>query len=179
MTKALYFGSFNPLHIGHIAIANYVLEFTEADTLVFVVTPANPLKDPGALEANKTSRLENLRKAVAKSGLNIEVSNIEFEMEPPYYTYKTLQEFRKREPENEFVLIIGADNLALFKKWYKAREILSEFKVWVYPRAGYEVTELAAEYGVRLLDAPIIEISSTMIREGEAAGKNMNGFRYQ
>lgn len=183
MIKALYFGSFNPLHIGHMAIANYVLEFAGADRLVFVVTPASRFKagDTELLEANAAERLVALKSAVCGSGLDIEVSDIEFSMPSPYYTVNTVEEFVKREPDTEFVIVMGADNLSLFNKWYRYEDIMSMVGIWVYPRLGYDLHTISERYGdvVRILDAPIIEVSSTMIREAEAAGRNMSAFRYR
>lgn len=181
MKKALYFGSFNPLHIGHMAIANYVLEFCGMDSLTLVLTPANPLKDSTCL-ADAEDRLRELREAVGRSGLSITVSDIEFSMTPPLYTVNTLERIVAGEPDTEFHLVMGADNLAIFDRWYRHDRILELVKVLVYPRAGHDMGEYIGRHPegrIIPVDAPIVEVSSTMIREGEAQGKNMNGFRYR
>ena len=177
MRQALYFGSFNPLHIGHIAIANYILAFCNVDRFSFVLTPQNPLKAKETL-SDEQERLHSLRESIKKSSLPINISDIEFSLPKPLYTLKTLREFKRREPEYEHILIIGADNIAIIESWNSYKELLEEFEVWVYPRAGYDTKKLCKKYGVKYLDAPIIEISSTMIREGESQGKDMSEFKY-
>lgn len=185
MKKALYFGSFNPLHIGHMAIANYVTEFCDADVVYFIPTPVNPLKSQdSSLEETYTERLESLRKAVRKSGLKITVSEIESHLQPPYYTINTLEALSSAEPESEFIVVIGADNLEQLCKWHRYGDILKNYEIWVFPRTGHNIEKILERYAgcetkcIRTINAPIVEISSTMIREAEAAGKNMNGFRY-
>lgn len=178
MRCALYFGSFNPLHIGHISIARYVLACPDIDCFRFVLSPHNPLKDIGIL-SDPNERLNRLRKEIEKlnedigretnenaliSGKHFEVSDVEFSLPEPLYTYHTLAYLKEQEPGTDFILIIGADNLAIIEKWYNWQKILAEFEVWVYPRIGHNAPELCKKYGVKYLNAPRIDISSTEIR---------------
>ena len=98
-------------------------------------------------------------------------------MTPPLYTINTLRKFRDLEPSEEFVLIIGADNMSIIEKWHDWQDLLSEFEVWVYPRTGYDAIELCKKYGAHFIDAPLIDISSTEIRENESKGVDMSKFR--
>ena len=179
---ALYFGSFNPLHIGHLAIANYVLEFTEVKQLYLVITPKNPIKQESS-NFTPTERLEKIKDSLTKFDLNIKVSDIEFNMQAPFYTINTLELFKAENPTEEFTIIIGADNLAIIDKWHRYKDILNYYQVWIYPRKGYNLKQLLNKYhskgynNIKAINAPIIEISSTMIREGEMQGHNMNGFK--
>ena len=191
MRCALYFGSFNPLHIGHAAIARYVLENCNVDTLRLVLTPMNPFKEADPTLANVELRLENLRKSVDKFNRNsencssenrsrkkLEISTVEFDLPKPNYTYNTLQHLKAIEPDNTFIIIMGADNLAVIEKWHKGLEILRTHEVWVYPRQGFDTKALCKKYGATYLDAPQIDVSSTMIREGESKGLDMSHLRY-
>ena len=171
----LYFGSFNPLHIGHIAIANYVSEFTDIDELRLVLSPVNPLKsDHDMLPLEE--RLHRMERAVSRLGLPLSVSKVEFGLTKPYYTVNTLRYLAAHEPQVRFVLVVGADNLAVIEEWHQWQALLQEFEVYVYPRSGYDAAGLCRRYGVRCIDAPLIDISSSFIRKGLAQGKNMNGF---
>ncbi len=178
MNVALYFGSFNPLHIGHISICRYLLNNTNIDQLRLVVSPQNPLKGTANIE-NANERLQYVKTAVKKAsfGNKVLVSDVEFKMKPPLYTINTLNKLRFEEPNNRFTLIMGADNLAIFEKWHKWEEILQDFPVWVYPRSGYNTEELCEKYRCKMLQAPIIEISSTQIREAEQAGIDMSNYK--
>lgn len=192
MRCALYFGSFNPLHIGHAAIARYVLDNCNVDTLRLVLTPMNPFKEADPSLANVELRLENLKKSVDKfnssasasnsaascTGKTLEISTVEFGLPKPNYTYNTLQYLKETEPENTFIIIMGADNLAVIEKWHKGLEILSSYEVWVYPRQGFDTRALCKKYGATYLDAPQVDVSSTMIREGESKGLDMSHLRY-
>ena len=192
MRCALYFGSFNPLHKGHIAIARYVLENCDVDCVRLILSPHNPLKKGDELQ-DARQRLLALQKSVEKFNRawrkekcgtdeefskRLEASDIEFHLPKPLYTYNTLKYLREREPETEFVLVIGADNLAIIENWYRGTDLLREFPVWVYPRKGFDTTLLCQKYGVTCLDAPLKDISSTMIREGIASGRNMDEYLY-
>jgi len=171
----LYFGSFNPLHIGHIAIANYMLEFTDLNQVRLVLSPKNPLKnDQGMFPLEE--RLQRLERAVAQSGLPLSVSTVEFYLPKPYYTINTLRYLADKEPNVRFVLIMGADNLTVIEKWHQWQNLLQEFEVYVYPRSGYDSVTLCEAYCIRYIDAPLIEVSSTFIRKGLAEGRNMNGY---
>lgn len=176
MRVALYFGSFNPLHIGHIAICRFLLEGGETDQVRLVVSPQNPLKESTQNQSG-FDRLKHAREVVAKMGNQIFVSDIEFSLPKPLYTIKTLRKFSELEPDNKFILIIGADNLAVIEKWNSWKELLEEYVVWVYPRSGFDGIELCKKYGVRLLDAPFIDVSSTQIRESEAEGEDLSSLK--
>ena len=178
MNIALYFGSFNPLHIGHISICHYLLKATNIDQLRLVVSPQNPLKGKANIE-NSKERLQYVTDAVKKANLGnkVLVSDIEFKMKPPLYTINTLNKLRYEEPNNRFILIMGADNLAIIEKWHKWEELLQDFPVWVYPRSGFETEKLCDKYKCQLLHAPLIEISSTQIRDAEEAGIDMSDYK--
>lgn len=178
MNVALYFGSFNPLHIGHISICRYLLKTTNIDQLRLVVSPRNPLKgEVNTIDAKE--RLQCVKEAVkkAKLGRKVVVSDTEYNMTPPLYTINTLNKLRHEEPNNRFILIIGADNLAIIEKWHKWEELLQDFPVWVYPRSGFETEALCDKYKCQILHAPLIEISSTQIREAEQAGIDMSNYK--
>jgi len=176
MRVALYFGSFNPLHIGHIAICNYLIDKTDVDEVRLVVTQQNPLK--GSFHnKNGRSRLEHVREVISKMGSQFVISDIEFLLTKPLYTINTLRKFSEQEPDNTFILVIGADNLAIIEKWHDWNDLLEEYEVWVYPRNGFNGEELCKRYGVRLLDAPLFDVSSTQIREGEAEGQDFSSLK--
>ena len=183
MKIAVYSGSFNPLHIGHKAIMEYLSHSQECDWVYLVVSPKNPLKD--AIDA--ASGDERFRLAVEAlrrhPELHVWVDDIELHMPPPQYTIRTLEALRVREPENEFCLVMGADNLYGIRQWRDYGRILSEFGVLAYPREGYDLGAIKAglleespDYRIGLLDAPTVDISSTTIREGIAAGLDMSGW---
>lgn len=164
MHCALYFGSFNPLHIGHVSIARHVLQMGEIDCFRFVLSPHNPIKSQDTLMDAQT-RLEALKEAISQLNDNrFEVSDVEFHLSKPLYTYNTLVYIARQEPQNKFSIIIGADNLAIIEKWHNWQAILSEFDVWVYPRKGYDAQALCKKYHTTYIDAPQIDISSTEIR---------------
>ncbi len=176
MVIALYFGSFNPMHTGHIQICRYLTAREDVDQVRLMVSHQNPLK--GARSSTESSsRMRNVKRAVSVFGEKIKVSGLEYTLRHPLYTINTIRELRRREPGNRFILVIGADNLAIIEKWHKWEELLKETEVWVYPRKGYDAQALCAKYGAKYLDAPVVDISSTQIREGEAAGKDMSRFR--
>lgn len=175
MKIGIFSGSFNPIHIGHLALANYLCEYEQIDEVWFVVSPHNPLKNSDDLQ-NEQQRLEWTKQAVADYP-KFKVSDIEFDLPKPSYTIQTLHALRGKYPENDFTLIIGADNWNCFDQWRDYKTILSEFPILIYPRKGFEVT-IPAEYvpGVCLTQAPIIEISSTFIRHSLAYGKDVRYF---
>lgn len=170
MKKALYFGSFNPVHYGHVSIARYVAGMEEIDAVVIVPSPHNPFKDPSIL-ADPKIRLEQVRRAF--NGLpKITVSDIEYRLSEPLYTINTLHAIQREEPDAELILLMGADNIASLERWHEGTRILQEFQIWVYPRNGFDGAALCRKYtsradarGVRFLkDAPLLDISSTQIR---------------
>ena len=181
MKIAVYSGSFDPLHIGHLAIMEYLTQKEEFDWVYLVVTPQNPLKEAEKARTGM-KRFRAARRAVRRHpGLKVKVDRIELRMEPPHYTIRTLEALREREPKNEFTLVIGADNLERMHKWKAYSRILKEFGVLVYPRQGVDAQALQEnllaedpEYKIRLIDAPMVDISSTFIREGLQRGENMD-----
>ena len=211
MRIAVYSGSFDPLHIGHQAIMEYLTREKAFDWVYLVISPQNPFKDPSkALSARR--RYEAAIEAVRRHPeLHVWVDDIELGMEPPQYTIRTLDALRRREPDNDFTLVIGADNLQGIRGWRDSQRILSEYGVAVYPRAGYDVERIRAIlyeemqvnsapyvldasyasrrtagtlgledfeslYNIEIIDAPIVDISSTRIREGMARGEDMSEY---
>ncbi len=161
MKIGIFGGSFDPIHNGHINLAKYVLAHTDLDEVWLMVSPLNPLKPQGYV-ATDEQRLEMVRLAVADTP-GIRVSDFEFHLPIPSYTYKTLTELKKNYPENDFRLIIGGDNWASFDRWRNPQEILSEFGVIVYPRPGEQIPNPSK--GVTILNgAPEMPVSSTEIR---------------
>ena len=144
MRIAVYAGSFNPLHIGHQAIMEYLTVKKEFDWVYLVVSPKNPLKD--SIDASSgQDRYNAAVQAVRRHPeLNVWVDDIELKMEPPHYTIRTLDALKRREPENDFTLVIGADNLSSIHKWRDFPRILSEYGVAVYPRKGFDIKALRA-----------------------------------
>ncbi len=166
-------GSFNPIHTGHAILANYITQYTDIEQLWLMVSPQNPLKD----EVSTTYDIHRLAMAelVASKCDNVITSGLEFTLPKPSYTINTLNVLSDKFPDHEFVLIIGADNWQNFDKWKDADLILKNYKIMVYPRKGYEII-ISEEYKDKVfrLDSPIIEISSTFIREGLRLKRNMN-----
>ena len=167
----LFFGSFNPLHNGHVAIADYLLEHGYCREIWFVVSPRNPWKEDGSLlEENK--RLAIVQAAIAgKTGMA--ASDLEFKMPRPSYTYQTLRAFRQKYPDTPFALIIGGDNLQRFHEWQHHREILNTCPLLVYPRPGIPLPPLT-EGNIRLVNAPLTPVSSTAIRQMVKTGKDIS-----
>lgn len=168
MDIALYFGSFNPIHFGHISIAEYMLKDGFCDKLWLVVSPHNPLKDASLLSDEK-HRLNMCELAIEQSNLALKVivCDIEFSMPKPSWTIDTLKKLISLYPQNNFSIVIGADNLMSFKKWKNWEEILSLVKVYVYPRTGYDISEkYLMENIIYMENAPIFDIDSTTIRQG-------------
>lgn len=211
MKIAVYSGSFDPLHIGHLAIMECLTHEREFDWVYLVISPQNPLKDPSkALSARK--RYDDAVEAVKRHPeLHVWVDDIEMKMDPPHYTIRTLDALKKREPENDFTLVIGADNLENIHLWRDSARLLSEYGVVVYPRKGYDADSIREQlqkeslnfptpyvldawetqvmdgavsieemferlYNIRVIDAPIVDISSTEIREAQARGEDMSEF---
>lgn len=174
MNKILYFGSFNPVHYGHTGIARHIATMPEADKVVIIPSPHNPFKDRSML-ADPAQRLQQVRLAFDGISPKISVSDIEYHLQEPLYTIKTLHELSRRDPDTELVLLIGADNIGNIGRWYKGMDILHEYRIWVYPRIGYDGESICRKYSGRtdvkgvfyLRDAPLFDISSTMIRERE------------
>lgn len=183
MRVAVYSGSFNPLHIGHLAIIRYLIDAGGFDMVYLVVSPKNPLKD-NIVADSAQKRYEAAVEAVNRHfEIGVYVDPIELSMPQPHYTLRTLDALQARESENEFVLVIGADNLADIRRWKNYQDILKCYGVLVYPREGFDQNEIKerlieedASYRISLIDSPLVNISSTMIREGLASGEDMSSF---
>jgi nicotinate-nucleotide adenylyltransferase len=174
MKIGLFFGSFNPVHIGHMAIANYMVEFSDLDQIWFIVSPHNPLKEKKSL-LGEHHRLQLLKEAIGDDK-RFKASNIEFKLPQPSYTIHTLAYLSEKFPEKKFVLIIGSDNLRNFNKWKNHEEILRQYQLYVYPRSGYSPSADETKMVGKWLDAPLMEISSTFIRESIRNKKNVRHF---
>jgi nicotinate-nucleotide adenylyltransferase len=167
----LYFGSFNPIHIGHMAIANYMVEFTDLEQLWFVVSPHNPLKEKKSLLADH-HRLEMVRLAVEGDD-RFRVSDIEFRLPTPSYTIGTLAYLEEKNPGREFQLVMGSDGLGTFHKWKNADLIASKYHRLVYPRPGLNPAEWKGTPNLTFVDAPLMEISSSFIRKAVREGRDV------
>ncbi len=171
----LYFGSFNPVHNAHIAIAEYVIERVLADMVVLVVSPQNPFKDAEGL-APEFCRFEMAETAAAASKFpdRIQASAVEMTLPKPSYTINTLRFLAEEFPETRFSILIGGDNAENLPKWREADAILAGYDIYVYPRPG-EKTETAGGRMTVLEDAPLFDTSSTEIRAAVARGENIDG----
>lgn len=170
----LYFGTFNPIHIGHLAIANHMVEFSDLDEVWFVVTPKSPFKVKKSLLEDH-HRLQMVMEAT-ENYPKLKPSSIEFGLPQPNYTVDTLVHLSEKHPEGyRFCLIMGEDNLKGFHKWKNHEVILEHYAVYVYPRIseGNVDGRYKDHPRIQKVSAPIMEISSTFIRKGHAAGKNM------
>ena len=171
----IFSGSFNPLHMGHLILANYLCEFTHLEEVWFVVTPHNPLKVADEL-LDEDLRLEMVR-LVLEDYDRVVVSDAEFHLPRPSYTIDTLTKLSADHPDRNFTLIIGGDNWMRFNKWREYKQLMEQYQIIVYPRVGAEVV-IPPQYRhtIRLVDAPMIEISSTFIRDGIRDGRDMRAF---
>ena len=194
MKIAAYTGTFNPLHTGHLTIMKYLTENMDFDMVYLVVSPQSPFK----LHINAETGEERYRaaeEAIARHpGLKVRADDIELHLPAPQYTIRTLDALKSREPENGFTLIMGADNLLSLNRWRDYRRILTEYGVAVYPRKGYDLKKIRESlmqeqecgeaagnghdvkksYKIEIINAPVVEISSSEIREGIAAGRDMS-----
>lgn len=159
----LFFGSFNPIHLGHLIIANYMVNYTSLDEVWMVISPQNPFKDKKSL-ANMYDRLEMVNLAIEGHD-KLRACDIEFNLPQPSYTIDTLVYLVERYPTKEFTLIMGEDNLASLSKWKNAEIILRDYKVIVYPRHGYDGGSLKDHPSVTLTSSPIMELSSSFLRK--------------
>lgn len=173
MKIGLYFGTFNPIHVGHLTIANYMAEYSDLDQVWFVVTPHSPFKKKNSLLDNH-HRYQMVDRAV-EDYPNLRASDIEFKLPQPNYTINTLVYLEEKYPEYEFALIMGEDNLKSFHKWKNYERILEGHHIYVYPRIsdGKVETRFDNHPKIHHIDAPIMELSSTFIRKAIKEGKNI------
>ena len=172
MNIGLFFGSFNPVHTGHLIIANYMADYTGLDEIWLVVSPQNPFKVNDEL-LDENARLELLNLAI-RDDKRFKAIDVEFHLDRPSYTVNTLSHLRDLHPEHDFTLIIGGDNLQNFHRWKDYQEILKQHKVFVYARAGIvEKPLLSNNPQIKLFEVPLLNISSTYIRESIQAGKSI------
>lgn len=160
---ALFFGSFNPIHVGHLIIANTMLQKADVDEVWLVVSPQNPLKERNTLLADY-HRLAMARRAV-DDNYRLKVCDIEMHLPIPSYTVVTLAALEEKYPDREFCLVMGSDNLQTFERWRNYEYILEHYRLLVYPRPGSEHCKLASHPSVAMVDVPMMDISSSYIRE--------------
>ncbi len=171
MKIGLFFGSFNPIHIGHKVIASYLVDFTDLDKVMFLVSPQNPLKQKISL-LDQYHRLQIIR-AEIEDNSKLEVSDIEFDMPKPSYTIDTLVRLKEKYPENDYSIIMGSDNLQNFHKWKNYEQILEDYSIYVYPRPGYEIS--GSHKNIHVIEGvPQMEISSSFIRKSIKEGKDIS-----
>ena len=192
MNIAVYSGSFNPLHIGHLAIMKHLIEKAGFDMVYLVVSPKNPLKDSissdsgherylAAIEAVNRHFSTSSPEAEDYAEAKIKVDDIELNMPEPHYSIRTLRALQEREPQNTFTLVMGADNLAGIRRWKEYRQILADFGTAVFPRESFDLSQIRQDllnedptYKITLLDAPLVTVSSTEIRNALSQGKNIS-----
>lgn len=163
MNIGLFFGSFNPVHVGHMIIANFLLQHSALDQVWMVVSPHNPHKKKDSL-ARDHDRLHLVRLAIGENN-NIKASDIEFGLPQPSYTIDTLQYLKEKHPNHTYNLIMGGDNINTFHKWKNYEIILRDYHIYVYQRPGYELGELSDNPHVHVMEAPLLEISASYIRQ--------------
>jgi nicotinate-nucleotide adenylyltransferase len=163
MEIGLFFGSFNPIHVGHLIIAQSVLESSDIYEVWFIVSPQNPLKRSKSL-LHEFDRLDMVQMAIEENE-RFRVSDIEFHMPKPSYTIDTLTYLKEKHPSKHFKLIIGGDNLEIFPKWKNSEKILEQFGLIVYPRPGTETAPITTHSNITFVQAPLMSISATYIRK--------------
>lgn len=171
MKVGLFFGSFNPVHVGHLIIANFMATQTDLDQVWMVVSPQNPHKKSNSL-ARDHDRLHLVRIAI-EDNLKLKASNVEFDLPKPSYTIDTLTYLKEQHPNKEFVLIMGGDNIASLHKWKNYEMILEHHEIYVYKRPEYEMGILADHKSVSVFEAPQMKISASYIRNCLKEGKSI------
>jgi nicotinate-nucleotide adenylyltransferase len=170
----LFFGSFNPIHIGHLVIANYIMEYSDMKQLWFVISPQSPFKKQSNLLENY-HRLELVTLAIENDN-RFRASDIEFKLPTPSYTIDTLTYLSEKYPKRDFVIIMGADNLFHFHKWKNFEQIRDNFKIMVYPRPGIKKEDCPDFENLHWVEAPIMEVSSSFIRKAIREKKDIRYF---
>ena len=171
MRIAIFSGSFNPIHNGHLAIAREVLAQGAADELWFLISPQNPLKKNTDLWP-ENDRLKMVKLAI-KNEKGMKASDFEFSLPRPTYTINSLEKLKNNFPEHQFFLLVGGDNLAIFHKWFEYQRIIHEFGLIVYPRPGFQPENLPQYPHTTFISAPLIDLSATEIREKLAKGESI------
>jgi len=174
MKVGLFFGSFNPIHIGHLVIANYMIEYSDLNEIWLVISPHNPLKKKKTL-LNEYDRLKMVELALGKD-LHIKPADVEFHMPKPSYTIDTLTYLTEKNSHHEFVLIAGTDNFQSFHKWKNYETLLSNYNLYIYPRPGYTLGEYKNHPNIKTVNAPLMEISSSFIRSAVKENKDIRYF---
>ena len=169
----LFFGSFNPIHLGHLIIANVMAENTDLSKVWLVVSPQNPLKPSKGL-LHEFDRYDMVKAAIADN-YKLEASDVEFHLPKPSYTIYTLAHLNEKNPDKQFKVILGEDNLENFAKWKNYQQILDQFGLYVYPRPHVTNSELKHHANVKMVEAPLLDISATFIRN---CIKNDKSIRY-
>lgn len=163
MRIAIYSGSFNPIHNGHLAIADKVLAIGGVDELWFLVSPQNPLKSSAVLWPEE-DRLAMVKLAVHEKPF-MKASDYEFHLPRPVYTINTLNSLKSDYPQHDFVLLVGGDNLSIIHRWYQSQQIIDNYGLIVYPRPGYSMDLIKGKSNIQIIDAPFLDISATEIRK--------------
>ena len=169
----LFFGSFNPIHMGHMIIANIMAENTDLSKVWFVVSPQNPFKQSKGL-LHEFDRYDMVKAAIADN-YKLEVTDIEFHLPKPSYTIDTLTVISEKNPQHNFRVLIGEDNLTNFEKWKNHDQILDQYGLYVYPRPNVTKSEILRHGNVKIVEAPLLDISATYIRQ---CIKNNKSVRY-
>lgn len=172
MKVGLFFGSFNPIHIGHLIVSNTVYQYSDVDQIWFVVSPLNPHKRQSKSLIHEFDRIDMVERAIEDQN-NFKATDIEFHLPKPNYTINTLVYLEEKYPNHNFRIIIGEDNLTSFKRWKNYEIILENYGLIVYPRANTKDTELKFHQNVTLVEAPQIDISASFIRRNIKSGKSI------
>jgi nicotinate-nucleotide adenylyltransferase len=177
MKTGLFFGSYNPIHIGHMAIANYIVEYTDLEEVWFIVSPHNPLKEKSSLLDDR-NRLYMVRLAI-EDDPRFRASDIEFSLPKPSYTIDTMAFLTEKYPDRSFYLIMGEDNLFTLHKWKNPEELVRRYRIFVYPRPGIickdnpVLNRIISMADITMVPAPLMEISGTFIRSAIKEGKDI------
>jgi len=171
MKIGLYFGSFNPIHNGHLIIAQHFLEETDLERIWFVVSPQNPFKQNHSL-LNEYHRLFLVQKAIEGES-NMKAVDIEFGLPKPSYTIDTMTYLEEKYPEHQFCIIMGSDSFLNLEKWKSGSLIMSRYPIYIYVRSGFEVDQKKITENILVLKAPLLDISASLIRKKIGEGKSV------
>ncbi len=174
MKVGLYFGTFNPIHNGHLMLANYFVENTDLDQLWFVVSPQNPFKQKNTL-LNDYQRLELVNLAI-EGYHKFRASNVEFSLPKPSYTVNTLAYLKEKYPNYQFIIIMGEDNLERFTNWKNYQTIIDNYQIYVFERKGCPKSDLIDNKKIIKIESPLLEVSSTFVRNSIKEGKDVRFF---